>query len=90
MDHTLNTDHSLPQYPATLFLVTGDVSRPANSHDSTVCHTIFVHFSQSHDMTQLSHDFNFLLNFLQLIQVEHVKTFDIKVLNSFSIVLIHV
>ena len=56
------------------------------------CVTIFVHFSgsRSHDMTQLSHDFNFLLNFLQLIQVEHVKTFDIKVLNSFSIVLIHV
>ena len=24
-DHTLNTDHSLPQYPATLFLVTDAV-----------------------------------------------------------------
>jgi hypothetical protein len=26
----------------------------ANSHDSIVCHTIFVHFSGSHDMTTLS------------------------------------
>jgi predicted small metal-binding protein len=35
--------------------------RPANSHDSTVCRTIFVHFSRSHNMTRFSHNFNSLV-----------------------------